>query len=164
MKKYLLLLVSIFFLFPVSTFALDLELSKEDTFAGECKKFSCEFSQITLSYDNSGKVDGYLLQFYDNMFSTYASGINKYDLDGNLVFSKKADDFIDYYDLIDIVQVYKESNPSVKGDSDLQITLYNSDGEVVSKKLYGGLGRKNFGQLIKVLCQHLMIKAFLMDI
>ncbi len=135
MKKYLLLFVSFFFLFPLGVNALDLKLSYENTLSGVCSDGKCYENgqpEIILSYDNNGKIDGHLLLFYD--------GMNKYDLNGKLVYTKTVTELDDAAWFIEVENVDSEYSSSVKGDSDIAITFYDENDEVRFEKIYGGSG------------------------
>lgn len=136
MKKVLfVILIAFSLVLPFSVNALDLELSYENTLSGVCSDGKCYNNwkpEIILSYDNNGKIDGHLLMFVD--------GMNKYDLNGQLVYTKTVDEILCALNFIRVKSVDNEYSSSVKGDSDIAITFYDENDEVRFEKIYGGSG------------------------
>ena len=136
MKKVVfVILIAFSLVLPFSVNALDLKLSYENTLSGVCSDGKCYKNghpEIILSYDNNGKIDGHLLMFYD--------GMNKYDLNGKLVYTKAVDEILYALNFIGVENVDSEYSSSVKGDSDIAITFYDENDEVRFEKIYGGSG------------------------
>lgn len=138
---YLFLLINI--LLPFKVDALDLELSYENTLSGVCSDDKCYKNvkpEIILSYDNDGKIDGHLLMFAD--------GMNKYDLNGKLVYTKTVDELEDAAWFIEVENVDSKYSSNVKGDSDIAITFYDENDEVRFEKIYGGSGVEDWNDCI----------------
>ena len=139
MKKVVfVILIAFSLVLPFSVNALDLELSYENTLSGVCSDGKCYNNwepEIILSYDSTGKIDGHLLMFYD--------GMNKYDLNGQLVYTKTVDEILCALNFIRVKSVDNEYSSSVKGDSDIAITFYDENDEVRFEKIYGGSGIEN---------------------
>ena len=150
MKKYvlrvsilLLILIAFSFCFPIHAKALELELSYEITLSGVCSDGKCYQDgkpEIILSYDNNGKIDGHLLVFAD--------GMNKYDLEGKLIYTKTVDELDDASWFLEVESVDSEYSSSVKGDTDIVLTFYDENDEVRLEKLYGGSGAEYFDYYI----------------
>ena len=144
MKKVVfIILIAFSFCFPIYTEALDLELSYENTLSGVCSDGKCYNNwepEIILSYDSTGKIDGHLLMFYD--------GMNKYDLNGQLVYTKTVDEILCALNFIRVKSVDNEYSSSVKGDSDIAITFYDENDDVRFEKIYGGSGVEDWNGCI----------------
>lgn len=144
MKKVLfVILIAFSLVLPFSVNALDLELSYENTLSGVCSDGKCYNNlkpEIILSYDSTGKIDGHLLMFAD--------GMNKYNLNGQLVYTKTVDEILCALNFIRVKSVDNEYSSSVKGDSDIAITFYDENDEVRFEKIYGGLGVEDWNGCI----------------
>lgn len=124
MKKYLLLFVSFFFLFPLSVCAADLKLTyKEDL--KEC--YDEPFSYVLPSYDNAGNFDGHLFLGTDWMF--------KLDLNNKVVW-KKSDGGI--YKHLDFSSEINNTTGR------LSIVIYDDNHNAIFKTEYVGPGSLGF--------------------
>ena len=120
----LLVLVGVLVL-PRSVQALDLKLTYNETWK-DC------FDQVIVfpSYDNDGDIDGYL-------YSTN-KGITKQDLNNKIVYENKTSNASN----VDVTTIESSNSDGyvVKGETDILITGYDDNDNVIFKKQYGGNG------------------------
>lgn len=118
MKKYLLLLVSFFFLFPLGVGALDLKKTYEET------KLACidDIYTVLPSYDDTGEIDGSLFLYNENGQRV----LLKRDLNNKDIYKKNASEL----ESTDI--------KATIGSSGLMVTRYDNDNNVLFEKEYGG--------------------------
>lgn len=128
MKKYLLLFVSFFFLFPLGVGAVDLKLTYKEDF-----KKCYEPTLIFPSYDNSGNVDGYL--FSGNVDGKYV--MFKFDLNNKIVYEKTKEEVNDD-------NIYIQNNDSGNPSEKLPIIKCDDNNNIVFKTEYGGSGYDEF--------------------
>lgn len=121
MKKYLLLFVSFFFLFPFGVNALDLKKSYEEA------KLACidDIYTVLPSYDDTGEVDGSLFLYDENGQRV----LLKRDLNNKDIYKKNASEL----ESTDI--------KATIGSSGLMVTRYDNDNNVLFEKEYGGTSR-----------------------
>ncbi len=155
MKKYLLLLVSFFFLFPFGVGAADLKKTFDVKTNIQLRSYVDVYALP--SYDNSGKLDGNIIYYLDvpkrkisfsNMTSSsfmvkrqgYSSDIIlvKYGLDNKFIYEKSYADSSFYVDCEDIYS--DDFDYKVKGESDILVNVYGSSDNLIFTKQYGGSG------------------------
>ena len=122
---FILLVLVCVLVLPRSVQALDLKLTYNETWK-DC------FDQVIVfpSYDNDGDIDGYL-------YSTN-NGITKQDLDNKIVYENKTSNASN----VDVTTI-KSSNSdgyAVNGETDILITGYDDNDDVIFEKQYGGNG------------------------
>lgn len=128
MKKYLLLFVSFFFLFPLGVGAVDLKLTYDHDF----EKLPYTGLSVLPSYDDNGNIDGYLF-CYESSSNDATSGIFKLDLSNKLVYDKSRDEVY----VSDIAVKRVDTGNELR---DLLITRYGDNDEVLFETKYGGSG------------------------
>lgn len=118
MKKYLLLFVSFFFLFPFGVNALDLKKSYEEA------KLACidDIYTVLPSYDDTGEITGSLFLYNENGQRV----LLKRDLNNKDIYKKNASEL----ESTDI--------KATIGSSGLMVTRYDNDNNVLFEKEYGG--------------------------
>ena len=118
MKKYLLLFVSFFFLFPLGVGAVDLKKSYEEA------KLACidDIYTVLPSYDDTGEIDGSLFLYNENEQRV----LLKRDLNNKSIYKKNASEL----ESTDI--------KATIGSSGLMVTKYDDNNNVLFEKKYGG--------------------------
>lgn len=124
MKKYLLLFVSFFFLFPLDAGAVDMKKTYEEA------KLACidDIYTVLPSYDDTGEIDGSLFLYDENGQSV----LLKRDLNNKDIYKKNASEL----ESTDI--------KATIGSSGLVVTRYDNDNNVLFEKEYGGTSQ-DFG-------------------
>ena len=120
----LMFLVTILIL-PSSVQALDLKLTYNETWKG-----CFDYVHVLPSYDNDGNVDGHL-------YSTN-KGITKQDLNNKIVYENKK--FKAANVEVSTIDSSNSGGYVVKGKTDILITGYDDNDNVIFKKQYGGNG------------------------
>ena len=146
MKKYFWILPIIIFLIVFDVRALDVSLKK--SYDNDFKK--CYDRTIVLpSYDDFGKISGHLFLIYDNfekkeisytMNKTSQSqegAIFKLDLNNKVLYEKT--DFIPSELDVDTIEGENDSDTT-----DLLITRYDEDDEIIFEVKYAGSGSERF--------------------
>lgn len=122
-----LLLIATIYILPLHVDATDLEYkSRINT------EISGLVESIYPSYNNQGKLDGYLF-----LVSNYYELI-KYDLNDNQVYYIKDESTVDGI-TTDVVTT-ADTSYQVKGEMDVIMEVTNDNGDVILKKQYGGNG------------------------
>ena len=127
MKKYLLLFVSFFFLFPLGVGAVDLKKSYEE----DLKECYFMVPYVLPSYDNAGNFDGYF--FYALDYNVGDTVLSRFDLNNKFVNKKTSKEFEEKN--LDI-QVEDSENISEK----LSVIKYDDNNKVVFETKWGGTG------------------------
>lgn len=125
-----LFLVAIICILPLHVEAANLELKSQIN-----TEISGLVEEIYPSYNDQGKLDGYLF-----LVSNYYELI-KYDLNNNEVYYIKDESTVDNINAYTIQS--DNTDYQVKGESDVILEVTNDNGDVILKKQYGGNGNES---------------------
>lgn len=123
----LLFLIAIIYIIPLHVEATNLELKSQIN-----TEISGLVEEIYPSYNDQGKLDGYLF-----LVSNYYELI-KYDLNNNEVYYIKEESTVDNINVYTIQS--DNTDYQVKGETDVILEVTNDNGDVILKKQYGGNG------------------------
>ena len=146
MKKYLLLLVSFFFLFPLGVGAVDLKMTFDENIG--IPNYRGNYI-ILPSYDNFGKIDGNLIylrpipeRVEDFSSNKLIVELAKYNLNNELLYRKQAADLYSNIEISErLITENDNSGYTVKGKSDVLISVYDSSSDTtIFTRQYGGNG------------------------
>ncbi len=131
-KKYIMIIIAILFLLPIHCYALNLSKEFSEYIGPEYYSNPTHF--LITSYDDFGKVDGYI-------YVSEHMGNIKYSNDNKIVYKKSIEDIKPNNFNATVVLNTDDSN--VKRENDIKIEIKNEKGEVICSKLYGGTGAED---------------------
>lgn len=130
MKKYILFLLTLFLFIPVRTNALELENNFEEVINIQ---FQSSDEKIYQTYNNVGKIDGYLI------CDSYFNNCIKYDLDNNVVWNNN----------VNANEISIEPLNISNSNTNIMITKYTSENIIEWIQQFGGNNKENIDVIIK---------------
>lgn len=131
-KKYIMIIIAILFILPIHCYALNLSKEFSEYIGSEYYSNPTHF--LITSYDDLGKVDGYI-------YVSEHMGNIKYSNDNKIVYKKSIEDIKP--NNFNATVVLNSDDANVKGKTDIKIEIKNTRGEVIYSKLYGGTGTED---------------------
>lgn len=131
-KKYIMIIIAILFLLPIHCYALNLSKEFSEYIGSEYYSNPTHF--LITSYDDFGKVDGYI-------YVSEHMGNIKYSNDNKIVYKKSIEDIKP--NNFNATVVLNTDDTNVKRENDIKIEIKNEKGEVICSKLYGGTGAED---------------------
>lgn len=131
-KKYIMIIIAILFILPIHCYALNLSKEFSEYIGSEYYSNPTHF--LITSYDDYGKVDGYI-------YVSEHMGNIKYSNDNKIVYKKSIEDIKP--NNFNATVVLNTDDANVKGENDIKIEIKNAKGTVIYSKLYGGTGTED---------------------
>ena len=130
MKKYILLLLTLFLFIPVKTNALQFEKNFEEVIN---IPFQSNNEKIYQTYNNVGKVEGYLV------CDSYFNNCIKYDLNNNIVWTNN----------VNANEISIEPIKISNSNTNIMITKYTSENIIEWVQQFGGNNKEDIDVIIK---------------